>query len=170
LAPWRIGSVGIPIAITDGEHDYALEARATNNPESYELSGDVTGTLTIAQQGITFEGIAIDGSFIDEDDETIDVLYGGTSTSFAYRQPPSVQSGASGGPAVKGRITSPMPGKIVKIAVKAGDVVEEHALLLVLEAMKMEHRIVAPSAGTIANIFVKEGELVAGSAALVELD
>ncbi len=45
-----------------------------------------------------------------------------------------------------GRVTAPMPGKIVKVAVREGDTVAERDLLIVLEAMKMEHRIEA-SAG-----------------------
>ena len=54
--------------------------------------------------------------------------------------------------------TAPMPGKIVKIAVREGDAVEERALLLVLEAMKMEHRIEASAAATVKSVLVKEGQ------------
>jgi biotin carboxyl carrier protein len=42
-------------------------------------------------------------------------------------------------------------------------------LLLVLEAMKMEHRIEAPSAARVEAILVKEGDIVAGNAPLIEL-
>jgi biotin carboxyl carrier protein len=62
-----------------------------------------------------------------------------------------------------------MPGKIVSVAVVAGATVEEHALLIVLEAMKMEHRIEAPVAGTVREVRVKPGELVAGGAMLVTI-
>ena len=51
-----------------------------------------------------------------------------------------------------------MPGKIVKIAVKDRDTVAMHDLLIVLEAMKMEHRIEAPGEGTVGAIHVREGE------------
>jgi biotin carboxyl carrier protein len=62
-----------------------------------------------------------------------------------------------------------MPGKIVKVAVAPGASVEEHALLIVLEAMKMEHRIEATGAGTVGAVLVSEGQIVAGGAPLVEL-
>jgi biotin carboxyl carrier protein len=62
-----------------------------------------------------------------------------------------------------------MPGKIVKIAVADGDDVETHDLLIVLEAMKMEHRIEAPGDGTVRAIHVREGDIVAGDALLLEL-
>ncbi|MBV8116462.1 MAG: acetyl-CoA carboxylase biotin carboxyl carrier protein subunit, partial [Candidatus Eremiobacteraeota bacterium] len=64
---------------------------------------------------------------------------------------------------------APMPGKIVKIAVREGEKVAERELLLVLEAMKMEHRIEASSGAQVKAVLVKEGEIVAGGAPLVEL-
>ena len=45
----------------------------------------------------------------------------------------------------------------------------QRALLIVLEAMKMEHRIEAPSAGTVREVRVKPGDVVAGGALLVTL-
>jgi glutaconyl-CoA decarboxylase len=62
-----------------------------------------------------------------------------------------------------------MPGKIVSVAVVLGATVEERALLVVLEAMKMEHRIEAPVGGTVREVRVKPGELVAGGATLVTI-
>ena len=51
-------------------------------------------------------------------------------------------------PAEGGRLTAPMPGKVVSFAVKAGDKVHEGQALAVMEAMKMEHTIAAPADGT----------------------
>ncbi len=62
-----------------------------------------------------------------------------------------------------------MPGKIVKVAVREGDEVEEHALLVVLEAMKMEHRIEATAGATVKSVLVKEGQIVTSGTPLVEL-
>jgi biotin carboxyl carrier protein len=76
---------------------------------------------------------------------------------------------ATAGAAAPGRVLSPMPGKIVKIAVAPGEAVEERGLLVVLEAMKMEHRIEADAAGEVKSVFVKEGEIVSGGAPLVEI-
>jgi biotin carboxyl carrier protein len=53
--------------------------------------------------------------------------------------------------------------------VRDGDAVEERALLVVLEAMKMEHRIEASAAGKVKAVLVKEGQLVASGTSLVEL-
>ena len=59
-----------------------------------------------------------------------------------------------------GRLTAPMPGKIVQVAVKPGDVVERGAALMVLEAMKMEHTIAAPAAGIVGELLYAAGDLV----------
>jgi 3-methylcrotonyl-CoA carboxylase alpha subunit len=64
---------------------------------------------------------------------------------------------------------APMPGVVLKIFVKTGDVVAKGAPLLILEAMKMEHQIVAPRDGKIASINCTEGELVQPGADLVTM-
>ena len=65
--------------------------------------------------------------------------------------------------------SAPMPGMVLKILVRQGDVVAKGAALLILEAMKMEHQIVAPRDGTIASINCAEGELVQPGVELVTL-
>jgi biotin carboxyl carrier protein len=56
------------------------------------------------------------------------------------------------------------------VAVAAGDSVAERDLLLVLEAMKMEHRIEASRPGVIKSVTVAPGTLVTGGATLVEFE
>lgn len=65
--------------------------------------------------------------------------------------------------------SAPMPGLVLKILVKQGDVVAKGAPLLILEAMKMEHQITAPYDGTVAAIHCKEGELVQPGVELVDV-
>jgi len=59
-----------------------------------------------------------------------------------------------------GAITAPMPGKIVSINVREGDKVEEGAVLMILEAMKMENTITATKAGVVKEISVEIGNTV----------
>jgi 3-methylcrotonyl-CoA carboxylase alpha subunit len=56
---------------------------------------------------------------------------------------------AGRGRAEGGRLTAPMPGKVVSFAVKAGDAVTKGQPLAVMEAMKMEHTIAAPADGVV---------------------
>jgi 3-methylcrotonyl-CoA carboxylase alpha subunit len=68
-----------------------------------------------------------------------------------------------------GRLTAPMPGKVVSFAVKAGDAVKKGQPLAVMEAMKMEHTIAAPVDGTVAELLYAPGDQVAEGAELLKL-
>jgi 3-methylcrotonyl-CoA carboxylase alpha subunit len=68
-----------------------------------------------------------------------------------------------------GRLTAPMPGKVVSFAVKAGDTVKKGQPLAVMEAMKMEHTIAAPADGTVAELLYAPGDQVAEGAELLKL-
>jgi len=69
-----------------------------------------------------------------------------------------------------GGMISPMPGKVFKVLVTEGDEVKAGAVLLILEAMKMEHSIKAPHDGIVRKIHFKEGELVDGGVELATLE
>jgi biotin carboxyl carrier protein len=58
------------------------------------------------------------------------------------------------------QITAPMPGKVVRLLVKAGDTVETGQGLLVVEAMKMQNEIRAPKTGKVERLLVIEGQAV----------
>jgi len=66
-------------------------------------------------------------------------------------------------------VKSPMPGRVVKVLVTKGDVVEVGQGLMVLEAMKMENEVRARIAGTVAEVHVAPGATVEGNAKLVTL-
>lgn len=59
-----------------------------------------------------------------------------------------------------GRLTAPMPGRIVQVLVEKGARVERGAPLLILEAMKMEYTITAPAAGQIEAVRYTAGDVV----------
>ena len=68
-----------------------------------------------------------------------------------------------------GRLTAPMPGKLLSFAVKAGDVVRRGQPLAVMDAMKMEHTISAPADGTVQELLYAPGDQVAEGAELLRL-
>lgn len=109
---------------------------------------DQTGTQT---EGLIFEeSYWLDGkSYVKE------------STSKRRRSSPTEQVGG---------LLSPMPGKILKISVKVGDLVEKGQALLVMEAMKMEHTLKAPHAGTVKALPFSEGDQVQGGTELLILE
>ena len=73
-------------------------------------------------------------------------------------------------PAGRGAVTAQMTGRILRIEVSPGDEVQEGALLLVLEAMKMENEIRSPRAGTIKAVAVNVGDRVNTGDPLVEFE
>lgn len=66
-------------------------------------------------------------------------------------------------------VTAPLSGSVARVLVEEGAELEEGAVLLVLEAMKMETEITAPYACKVARILVEKGDTVAGGEALIEL-
>ncbi len=73
----------------------------------------------------------------------------------------SSEVAASAGSSDNGNnLFAPMPGKVIKINVKEGEEVKRGAILLVVEAMKMENNIVAASNSIVEKINVAEGEMV----------
>lgn len=79
------------------------------------------------------------------------------------------RSRSKGKSADHGQMTSPMPGKILKIFVQEGQEVIPGTPILVMEAMKMEHTIKSSKIGTVEKIHFKEGDQVQGGVELVKL-
>lgn len=69
-----------------------------------------------------------------------------------------------------GRLTAPMPGKIVALLVSAGQAVKKGESLLIMEAMKMEHTIAAPKDGIVKEMMYLIGDQVADGAQLLVLE
>lgn len=72
----------------------------------------------------------------------------------------------SGGGAVK----ASMPGRVVRVAVQAGDVVQDGAVVVVLEAMKMENDVKVSRGGVVRRVAVQVGATVEAQSVLVELE
>lgn len=73
-------------------------------------------------------------------------------------------------PAGAQTVTSPMPGTILSVNVKAGDAVKAGQVLMVLEAMKMENEIMAPAAGKVASVNVDKGSSVESGTVLCVIE
>ena len=65
------------------------------------------------------------------------------------------------------QVLAPMPGKVVKILVKAGDEVKARQGLVVVEAMKMENELRSPKDGRVSDVLVAEGASVEAGRLLV---
>jgi 3-methylcrotonyl-CoA carboxylase alpha subunit len=179
-----------PFARRDGWRAFGTHSRRFNlefhgEPVAAELTylhdgalhlkvGDAKGVLSFARQA--GGGVAIDfaGQRIDVHGYALPVPKGLEAHIFTAHGAskislldPFVQQADNA--AATGRLTAPMPGKVVSFAVKSGDAVKAGQALAVMEAMKMEHTIAAPKDGTVAELLYAPGDQVAEGAELLTL-
>jgi acetyl/propionyl-CoA carboxylase alpha subunit len=88
--------------------------------------------------------------------------------SYELEKPPTRAAAiaGSGGNSLR----APMPGQVRKVLVRAGEQVQAGAVLMMLEAMKMEIRIQAPADAKVTQVTVKEGQSIEKDQLLVELE
>lgn len=102
----------------------------------------------------------------DLSDRRFAVTTGGDSVLVEVPDFESEAEALAGGDAVK----APMPGKVIAIHVKPGDLVEKGQTLAVMEAMKMEHSLAAPRDGVVETVGSELGAQVPEGQVLVALE
>lgn len=125
--------------------------------------GGAGGRLTAALGDRVFD-VVLDGELPD-----LEVWVSGQRVS-ARVESARMRAAASlkgNGVQTSGVLTSPMPGKVVKLLVKEGDSVDAGTPLVVVEAMKMENELGSPRAGLVKAVHVGPGDTVEGGAKLV---
>jgi 3-methylcrotonyl-CoA carboxylase alpha subunit len=96
----------------------------------------------------------------------VHVWLAGRHYDFVHEDPRSREFSAA---AAAGGLTTPLPGVVVAVKVTEGQSVAAGEVLMVIEAMKMEHAITAPHAGTVQALHFAAGDRVAEGSALLEL-
>ncbi|WP_371765617.1 acetyl-CoA carboxylase biotin carboxylase subunit [Massilia sp.] len=109
-------------------------------------------------------GQAVVRGTVARDGAAFHVWWQGEHVVLDYRDP-MVHAGEA--EAEGGRLTAPMPGKIVSLLVEKNQQVQKGAPLLVMEAMKMEHTIAAPADGLVEDLLYGVGDQVADGAQLL---
>jgi pyruvate carboxylase subunit B len=142
-----------------------VEFNVTMHGETYHIK--VTGTGHKGDNCRPFY-VSVDGVPEEILLETLEEI--GISEATGGEKPP-VRSKGSRRPQAKGPgdVTTSMPGTIVEVLVKEGDVVKEGAPLLVTEAMKMETEVQAPISGAIKAVHIKKGDTVNPDETLIEI-
>ena len=112
------------------------------------------------------DGRKVTARVVRQDDD-FTVLHGGRSYLLRLHDPrnPDLTGEEDGG-----QLTAPMSGKVVAVQVAAGDAVERGDVLVVLEAMKMEHSITAPQDAVVSVVYFSAGDLVEEGVELLSLD
>jgi acetyl-CoA/propionyl-CoA carboxylase, biotin carboxylase, biotin carboxyl carrier protein len=98
----------------------------------------------------------------------------GQSLEFRIAPPPSMDDAARhasrAGHAGLSSLTAPMPGRVIAVRVAEGARVARNAVVVVMEAMKMEHTVVAPIEGRVVRLAAVEGQQVARGDPLAEIE
>jgi 3-methylcrotonyl-CoA carboxylase alpha subunit len=140
--------------LTVGEHAVAFASRALGDDRHDVTLGSGADTrriaLSVYQLGEQVSVFAASGS---AQVTVVDTL-----------------SHAGEGHAEAGRLTAPMPGKVIAYLVNKGDAIKTGQPLAVLEAMKMEHTIAAPRDGTVAELLFAPGDQVSEGGELLTLE
>jgi 3-methylcrotonyl-CoA carboxylase alpha subunit len=118
------------------------------------------GSLTVALDGI--HGRA---TVLEYGAETV-VSLAGENWRLAETDPLAAREGDDPG---AGRLTAPMPGRVIQLLVAAGDTVRRGEPLMIIEAMKMEHTVTAPVDGTVEAVRFTVGDLVEEGSELITL-
>lgn len=164
-----------------------MKYRVTLDGQEREVDVQVSpgGAVSVAMDGapVDVEVVRVPGGVsLRMGNQVHDVLVGGPADAMqlaagAVRTTVSVESErarakrAKRGAAGAGKeLKAPMPGRIVKVLVAAGDEVAANQPLVVIEAMKMENELRATAAVKIASVDVREGQNVEGGAILVRFE
>lgn len=81
-----------------------------------------------------------------------------------------IDRGAKGFSSSEKKISSPMPGKVVKVLVSEGETVTEGQNAIIISAMKMESEYKIPMHGKVKKVNVKDGDTIEGNQILIELE
>jgi len=138
-----------------GDKKLPVEAcRLSDSLLSMSVAGELQRVFVAERNGKTY--VNISGKNFTFDDAAVQ----------AERQ----RTGGAGARLAPGAISSPMPGNVIKLMVKAGDAVKEGQPLVIVEAMKMENEIRSPSDGVVKKVNYAIGNLVEAGAPIVELE
>ena len=155
---------GAVLHVTLDGQTHVVDARRVSESAMSLLVQNGTGEVPVHSIDAAFATRPTAGDF--------DVYLAGRSLAVQVRQAGAFGRQKKDGAGAPGsgpqRVVAPMPGKIVRVLVKAGDTVKARQGLVVVEAMKMENELRAARAGRVRELHVSEGQSVdAGTVLLV---
>jgi 3-methylcrotonyl-CoA carboxylase alpha subunit len=136
--------------------------RLTLGEREAEVGG---GQPADGELAIDFDGVRRRVTVLEEG-TAVTILHDGEQWQLVEIDPLAARAGEDPG---GGRLTSPLPGRVIRLLVEAGSKVRRGEPLLIIEAMKMEHTIAAPADGVVAAVGCAVGDLVEEGAELIAL-
>jgi propionyl-CoA carboxylase alpha chain len=152
-----------------GKEEITLAYQSQRDGSFKVVCDDVARAVTIHQAGNGAVDIALDGQRLqfEVQQHGMQWLVHADSGDLVLKEAPRYPDPR--GVDTGGGLTAPMPGAVLATEISAGAKVSKGDLLVILEAMKMEHRIVAPRDGVIEQVHVSVGDQVDNAQLLVTL-
>lgn len=172
---WRIGGQDVEtLRFSDDSGDYSLKAERVAGEDAWRLHMPDGAVLPVrympAAENIGFYAMVGPQDYhatVLRDGGRLTVMYSGAQEDVIWHDPLNVDAEEE---TSAGRLTAPMPGKVVAVRVQLGDAVRKGQPLVTVEAMKMEHTIVAPTDGKVSAINANIGEQVDEKRELIALE
>ena len=170
LSGWRMNGIyqrGLVFSSEAGEQPVQLSYRRDALWLQSGLSEVPLHNISVSQSAVQvrMDDLQLQGHVVRQQD-VFHVFHGGHHWQILWRDP---IAHAGEGEVDAGRLTAPMPGKIIALLVGAGERVARGSPLLIMEAMKMEHTISAPADGTVSELLYAVGDQVDEGAQLLTL-
>jgi len=165
---WRMnGTLARRLELGDDAGTQVLEIAYRREGWQVQVGGQAA-SMSLAGREDTQFTIKLDGAVVRghvvRDGQAIHVFHAGQHVTLQYSDPLSHAGDAE---TEGGRLTAPMPGKIVALLTAPGAVVEKGTPLLIMEAMKMEHTIISPAGGIVEELLYAAGDQVSDGVQLL---
>ncbi len=156
---------GVPDAIEVLSPAPECRFRLSGEERRADVEQPEPGVYSVLMDGRSYD------ARIEEHPDCLVVVIDGFRFEVQVRDPRRMtrRSGAAGREGAE-VISAPMPGKVVRVLVSAGDAVEAGQGLVVVEAMKMQNELKAGRAGRVLSVSAKQGATVAAGEALATID
>ncbi len=173
LAAWRIGGGDTEVFKFDNDgKETAVTVSSKKGFATPQLTVNgkpVSAQFAPAMYDLSFDA-KLDGqqynAVVLHDGRHLTLLHEGHYEELTYLDPLAYENA---GDETDGKLTAPMPGKVVAVRVQLGDSVKKGQPLVIVEAMKMEHTIISPADGIVEKIHAGVGDQVHEKYELISL-
>ncbi|MDF3024427.1 MAG: 3-methylcrotonyl-CoA carboxylase [Alphaproteobacteria bacterium] len=173
LSAWRIAGGDTEVFKFENDGKEAVVTVSSKKgfatPQLTVNGKPVSATFAPAMYDLSFDA-KLDGqqynAVVLHDGRDITLLHDGHYEELNYLDPLAYESSDN---ETDGKLTAPMPGKVVAVRVQLGDAVKKGQPLVIVEAMKMEHTIISPADGIVEKIHAGVGDQVHEKYELISL-
>ena len=163
-----IGNHAAKLVVENNAFTYSREdGESIAKSFSIERSGD--GTYSVLIEGRSYSG-TLPPAARAQRTASREIIVNGRTLAVDVRDPRKLRGRSSASGSGRQTIAAPMPGRVIRILVEAGQEVEAGQGLIVVEAMKMQNEMKSPKSGKVLEVKTSEGSAVSAGDALLVIE